>query len=110
MRGKELRSQWSGRRAAAAAMKREKKVKPLIEGKGLPPKRAWDTGSSRRQSGDARVGGAGPAALALTWPRTCRATPAVWPIRARKAVSTLLSKQANPRLRFRERWPGLLNN
>lgn len=54
-------------------MKREAKVKPRVEGKGLRPKRAHDTDSSRRQSGDPGADRAGPPALLLTWPHTCRA-------------------------------------
>lgn len=38
-------------------MKKKAKVKPLVEGKELQPKRAYDTDSSRRQSGD--TGGRG---------------------------------------------------
>ncbi|XP_023487348.1 thyrotroph embryonic factor isoform X3 [Equus asinus] len=48
MRGKGERLRWSGRRAGA--MKREAKAKPPVEGKGPPPRRAYDTDSSRRQS------------------------------------------------------------
>lgn len=33
-------------------MKRKAKVKRLVEGKELPPKKAYDTDSSKRQSGD----------------------------------------------------------
>lgn len=33
-------------------MKRKAKVKPLVEGKELPPKKAYGPDSSRRQSGD----------------------------------------------------------
>lgn len=40
-------------------MKREAMVKPLVEGKGLRRKRARDTDSGRRQSGD--TGGRGGA-------------------------------------------------
>lgn len=55
MRGKGERLRWAGRRAGV--MKRKAKMKRLVEGKELPPKRACDTDSSRRQSGD--TGGRG---------------------------------------------------
>ncbi|KAM5251023.1 thyrotroph embryonic factor isoform 1-T1 [Hipposideros larvatus] len=55
MRGKGERLRWSGR--IAGVMKRKAKVKRLVEGKELPPKRAYDTDSSTSQSGD--TGGPG---------------------------------------------------
>lgn len=55
IRGKGERLRWSERRAGI--MKKKAKVKPLVEGKELQPKRAYDTDSSRRQSGD--TGGRG---------------------------------------------------
>lgn len=73
MRGKGDRLQCSERRAGVT--KKEAKVKPLVEGKGLSPKRAYDQDSSRHQSGDREADGAGPSALLLTWPRTCLVYP-----------------------------------
>lgn len=91
-------------------MKREAKVRPQVEGKGLRPKRAHDTDSSRRQSGDTKADGAGPPALLLTWPHTCRANPGVLTNHGPEGCACPTYRADQSKAAIRGSWPGLMNN
>lgn len=90
-------------------MKRKAKVKPLVEGKELPPKKAYGPDSSRRQSGDPG-GGAGPLALLLTWPRTCLTYPVSRTNHGSEGCSRPPRWVGQSKATIWGRWPGLMNN
>lgn len=108
MRVKGERLRWSGRKAGV--MKREAMVKPLVEGKGLRRKRARDTDSSRRQSGDTGADGAGPPALLLTWPHTCLAYPGGLTNHGPEGCACPPQRVDQSKAAIRGSWPGLMNN
>lgn len=91
-------------------MKREAKVQPRVEDKGLRPKRPHDTDSSRRQSGDTEADGAGPPASLLTWPHTCRANPGGRTNHGPEGCACPPRRMGQSEAAIRGRWPGLMNN
>lgn len=91
-------------------MKREAKVKPRVEGKGLLSKRAHDADSSRRQSGDTGADGAGSPAFLLTWPRTCRANPSGLTNHGPEGCACPPYRADQSEAAIPGSWPGLMNN
>lgn len=90
-------------------MKKKAKVKSLVAGKELPQKRAYDTDSSRHQSGDSG-GRGGASGLLLTWPCTCLAYHCSLTNPGPEGCSCPPHRVGQSEAAVWESWPGLMNN